>query len=173
MVKTLNSSIDRIYQIVLSDIHSLVASALMKIMKLTPVDYKDLNSRQKENYNYHKFSAVLADFGFTTIRLSDDWEGADMIAQDKNGEVLLKIQLKSRLTFSDKYSGERKNIWICFRDRDDWYLYPHDILLEAILKETNVKNTKSWIGRREYIYPSISKKIQKLIDEYKIPKIKK
>ena len=124
-------------------------------MKLTPIDpHKDLNSRQKENYNYHKFSAVLADFGFTTIRLSDDWESADMIALGNDGECFLKIQLKSRLTFSDKYSGERKNIWICFPNDDDWYLYPHDTLLTSVIKETNIKNTKSWIENKEYTFPS-------------------
>ncbi len=67
------------------------------------IDYKkDLNARQKENYNFQKISAVLADYGFVTLRLSDDWNGADFIALHKSGESL-RVQLKARLSFSRKY----------------------------------------------------------------------
>jgi hypothetical protein len=45
------------------------------------VSYKALNARQRENYNSQKISAVLADYGFSTIRPSSDWQGADFIAQ--------------------------------------------------------------------------------------------
>jgi hypothetical protein len=40
------------------------------------VAYRSLNSRQKEAFNFQKVSAVLADYGFTTIRLTSDWRGA-------------------------------------------------------------------------------------------------
>tara|TARA_B100000963_G_C22571528_1_gene646324 strand:+ start:1071 stop:1217 length:147 start_codon:yes stop_codon:yes gene_type:complete len=40
------------------------------------VNYKDLNNKQKENYNFHKASSKLADYGFNSMRLNDDWEGA-------------------------------------------------------------------------------------------------
>ena len=40
------------------------------------VNYKDLNSKQEENYNFHKVSSKLADYGFNSMRLNDDWEGA-------------------------------------------------------------------------------------------------
>jgi hypothetical protein len=72
-------------------------------LNLKLIKYASLNSRQKENYNYQKLSALLADYGFVTMRLSDDWKGADMIAQHIDGETFLKIQLKSRLTFCMKY----------------------------------------------------------------------
>jgi hypothetical protein len=35
---------------------------------------------------------VLADYGFLTMRLSDDWQGADFIAQHIDG-AFLKVQL--------------------------------------------------------------------------------
>ena len=54
-------------------------------LELTRIRYADLNARQKENYNFQKVSAVLADFGFTTLRLTDDWQGADFIAQHIDG----------------------------------------------------------------------------------------
>ena len=50
-------------------------------MRLQKITYADLNSRQRENYNFQKVSALFADYGFTTMRLSDDWQGADFIAQ--------------------------------------------------------------------------------------------
>lgn len=87
--------------------------------------YKDPNSRQQETYNFQKASAVLAEFGYLTIRLSDDWNGADFIAQHFETKAFLKVQLKGRLTFSKKYRGQE--LFICFRDLDDRrYLYPHD-----------------------------------------------
>ncbi|MGQ5515342.1 hypothetical protein [Halococcus saccharolyticus] len=46
-----------------------------------PIEYEELSGTQKENYNYQKICAVLADYGFSTIRLTDDWKGADFIAQ--------------------------------------------------------------------------------------------
>ena len=44
------------------------------------IKYESLNSKQKETYNYHKVSAVLADYGYFTMRVTDDWESADFIA---------------------------------------------------------------------------------------------
>ena len=41
------------------------------------IDYSKLNARQQENYNFQKVSGVLADYGYTCIKLSDDWNGAD------------------------------------------------------------------------------------------------
>ncbi len=52
---------------------------------LAKIAYHELNARQKENYNFLRVSAVLADYGFMTMRLSDDWQGADFIAQHIDG----------------------------------------------------------------------------------------
>ncbi|SVD57416.1 uncharacterized protein METZ01_LOCUS410270, partial [marine metagenome] len=49
--------------------------------KFEKINYRKLNARQKENYNYQKISSILAEYGFSTIRLSDDWQSADFIAQ--------------------------------------------------------------------------------------------
>lgn len=69
------------------------------------IAYENLNARQKESYNFQKFSAVLADYGYITIKLSDDWHGADSIAQHLSGETL-KVQLKGRLSFYKKYQDK-------------------------------------------------------------------
>jgi hypothetical protein len=63
-------------------------------MKFKKIIYSELNARQKESYNFQKVSAIFADYGFSTIRLSDDWQGADFIAQHIDNQVFLKVQLK-------------------------------------------------------------------------------
>lgn len=134
-------------------------------MKFEKISYDNLNARQKENYNFQKVSSVLADYGYTTLRLSDDWQGADFIAQDKNG-TFIKVQLKGRLTFAEKYRG--KDIFICFRDRGEWYLFDHDSLLAVALEKTNIKNTESWTVGHEYSFPTIPKELVSEISKYKI-----
>ena len=39
-------------------------------MDLNKINYKDLNSRQKEKYNFLKVSSLLADYGFNALKLS-------------------------------------------------------------------------------------------------------
>ena len=135
-------------------------------MKLKRVEYSALNSRQKENFNFQKVSAVLADYGFVTLRLSDDWQGADSIAQHVDGATFVRVQLKSRLAFSKKYKG--KDLWCAFNDREAWYLYPHDELLAQVLKATRIGSTVSWSERGGYSFPHLSKQLRGLLSRYRI-----
>ncbi len=132
------------------------------------VRYSDLNSRQQENYNFQKVSAILADYGFTTMRLTDDWQGADFIAQHVDGETFLRVQLKGRLTFDKKYRG--KGIFIAFCDgrTGDWYLFPHDELLEAFLESSNIANTQSWQVAGGYSFPYLNVERLRLLERYRI-----
>jgi hypothetical protein len=54
-------------------------------MQLKKIDYNNLNLKAKEMYNFQKVSAILADYGFTTMWLNNDWEGADFIAIHTDG----------------------------------------------------------------------------------------
>ena len=99
-------------------------------LDLQRINYGSLNARQKENFNFQKLSAVLADFGFVTMRLTDDWGGADFIAQHINGDTFLRVQLKSRLTFDAKYRN--KGLFIAFPYKDEWYLFPHALSAQSI-----------------------------------------
>ena len=111
-------------------------------------------------------AALLADFGFTTLRLTDDWQGADFIAQHIDGETFLKVQLKGRLTFGEKYRG--KDLYVAFEHGGTWYLYPHDDVLAVVLEETNVGNTESWREKRGYSFPGLSRQMAKILEPYKI-----
>jgi len=143
-------------------------------LKLKKIEYDDLNARQKENYNYQTVSAMLATYGFATIRLSDDWQTADFIAQHIDGKRFLKVQLKGRIYFSKKYKG--KDIYICGRSSGIWYLYPHDIVLTMFLKLRSTdptgckhfKNTRSWIKKGGYGWPKIPKRLEKYLLSYQL-----
>tara|TARA_R110002072_G_scaffold208861_1_gene366310 strand:- start:545 stop:955 length:411 start_codon:yes stop_codon:yes gene_type:complete len=132
------------------------------------IDYAKLNSRQQENYNFHKIAARLADYGYNAMRLSDDFEGADFIALHIDGESILRVQLKGRLSFHAKYYG--KNLHIVFRDGDDIYMYPHDELrlkIEAagLLEKSN---SRAWVVHGSRSWPNIPKNLKKQLLEYKL-----
>jgi len=130
-------------------------------------DPKSLNSKQIESYNLQKLSSVLADYGFTTIPLRDDWNGADFLASHLDGTIL-GIQLKGRPTFDKKYHG--KGLWIAFPDssRNIWYVYPHDECLTITLNLGKILDTESWKKKGNYHFPTIPEWLENLIKPYKI-----
>ena len=129
-------------------------------MILKKVDYIKLNSKQKENYNFHKVASALANYGYNSLRLNDDWQGADFIAI--SGEDMIKVQLKGRFTIDKKYIG--KEIYIAFIENNVIKLYIHD---EAVnMLSDNIINSKSWSEKGGYswgqtpnIYNSIIREI--------------
>ncbi len=134
------------------------------MVALELIRYADLNLRQKENYNFQRFSGVLAKYGFVTMRLSDDWHGADFLAQHIDGKTLLLVQLKSRFAIAQKYIG--KNLYICFLLKSAWYPYPHDMLVDWVLKYTNIGNTHSWKQQKHYSVPSPSLHLAGELEKY-------
>lgn len=132
-------------------------------LNVSLVRYEDLNSQQKENFNFLKVSAVLADYGFMTLRLTDDWQGADFIAQHIDGETFLK----GRLSFDRKYCG--KELYVAFRDgAGAWYLYPHDELLKKVLRGTGISDTVSWSKRGGYPFRRLSRQLKEMLRPYRI-----
>jgi len=74
-------------------------------MKLNKINYDDLNARAKEMYNFQKVSAKLSDYGFTTMWLNNDWQGADFIAVHADGVTDIKVQFKGQFSFNQRYRG--------------------------------------------------------------------
>lgn len=65
--------------------------------------------------------------------------GIDLILHNEaTGDTKL-VQLKGRWTIDKKYIG--RGIWIAFPDAGDWYVAPHDLMVEHGAKHTA---TKSW-----------------------------
>lgn len=130
-------------------------------MRFKKIGYKTLNAKQKEIYNFQRVSSIFAELGFTTIKLQDDWEGADFIAVPFNGGRHIKVQLKGRMVLDKKYLD--KTLFVCFEDKADkvWYLYPHDKMYHKMHGE------KWRNGRRNF--PKLSKSIRnKLNKNYKL-----
>jgi hypothetical protein len=126
-------------------------------MDLQKIDYKDLNARQKENYNYHKVAAALADYGYNSMRLNDDWQGADFIAV--NGDILIKVQLKGRFTLDKKYIG--KDIYVAFIEDSIVKIYNHDDALSVVPE--NLLSTKSWVENGLYSWGKTPKHYSQVI----------
>ncbi len=134
---------------------------------LQRIEYGKLNSRQKENYNFQKVAAALADYGFNCMWLNDDWQGADFIACHIYGAMFLKVQLKGRLTIDKKYYG--KDIYIAFpKCKCKWYLYPHDEIQKQLLDLSLMEGSISWDKNGGYSWPSIPKVVLPLLKQYAI-----
>jgi len=114
----------------------------------TLVDYATLGAKQQEIYNFQKVAALLADYGFNCIKLADDWNGADFIADHLGGDLTLRVQLKGRLTIAKKYSG--KALQIAFPIKEVWYIVDHDQLVEFCGVHTDWLKTSSWVVGGHY-----------------------
>ena len=125
----------------------------------TKIEYNLLNSKQKENYNFHKVASALADYGYNSLRLNDDWQGADFIAI--NGEDMLKIQLKGRFTVDKKYIG--KSILIVFIEKNVIKLYDHDEAVKML--PDNIIKSKSWDDKGGYSWGQTPKIYSEIIRE--------
>ena len=134
-------------------------------MHLRRVDYRELNGKQKEIYNFQKVAARLADYGFNCIKLDDDWMGADFLAYHKDGVQTLRVQLKGRLTISKKYSG--KDLYLCFRHQDNWYLVPHDTLVDIAGLTTKLAQY-AFLGKGQYSSANPSQKTLKALADYRL-----
>lgn len=130
---------------------------LSKFLKKT--NYSSLNSKQKENYNFHKVASALADYGYDSMRLNNDWQGADFIAVGNNN--MLKVQLKSRFTISKKYIG--KEILIAFIENDIVKIYYHDEVISKL--SDNIKSSDSWLLKGSYSWGKTPKIYDNIIME--------
>lgn len=135
-------------------------------MKLRRILYDDLNSKQKEIYNFQKSAANLADYGFNCIKLADDWGGADFLAYHKDGNKTLRVQLKSRLTIDKKYCG--RGLWMNFPARGNWYLIEHDELVRIVGQTTTWLESSSWRDDGAYNSGSPSQKLLEKLETHRV-----
>ena len=128
-------------------------------LDLTKASYKDLNSKEKENYNYHKVAAALAEYGYDSMRLNNDWQGADFIAV--RGNEMIKVQLKSRFTLDAKYKD--KDIYIAFVENGVVKIFFHDDALN--IATSNIITSESWRLRERYNFKQTPKHYNQVIQE--------
>ena len=95
------------------------------------VDYQDLNAKQREVYNFHFIAARLAQYGYASYPIRDDWNGGDMFSRHMLSGQALTVQIKSRATFDKKYLG--KDLHIGFPLGEAVFVYPHDQVLSSYM----------------------------------------
>ena len=105
----------------------------MEFQRLTFEHGTGAVSKQIETYNFHKAAAVLAEYGFDCIRLSNDWKGADFLAHHRDSEQTLSVQLKTCLVIDEGLCGY-EDLYICFPldGTGKWYLLKHKRLVELV-----------------------------------------
>jgi len=136
-------------------------------MKFEKIKYQDLKPKQKEIYNFQKVSGLLAGYGYTCIKLADDWCGADFLAYKFDGNETLNVQLKGRITIDKKYKNAA-NLYMAFRNRGNWYLVPHEKLIE-IIRQVSPKwlLSNSWLTGGSYSAAN-SKKLAAAMVDFKL-----
>jgi hypothetical protein len=136
-------------------------------VKLTKVNYEELNSRQQEIFNFQKVAALLADYGYNCIKLADDWQGADFLAYHKDQSGTLKVQLKSRLSIAKKYL--EKSIYIAFPLGAEWFLVEHDRLVDLINMHASWwMESQSWREHGLYHSKNPNKKLMAALAEFRL-----
>jgi hypothetical protein len=92
--------------------------------------------------------------------------GMDFILYHEEKNIVRKVQLKGRWMIDKKYIG--RDIWIAFPIKYDWYLMPHDKMLE-FAEAAGTTKTSSWIGGGAYSQPAPSKKTIADCAPYRFP----
>ncbi len=121
-----------------------------------------------EVINRQRLIAIAMERGYNVfLPLYDD--GIDLILCREDGKGgsadLRKVQLKSRWTIHKKYLG--RDIWIAFPDSDDWYLAPHDQLVD-IADEAGFTSSASWTDNGTYHRAPMSKQLQQAMGCWRI-----
>lgn len=134
---------------------------------IIPIQNQALKGRAKENFNFQEAAALLANYGFNCIRLTNDWADADFLADHIHG-FTLRVQLKSRITISKKY--EKTNPYILFPAKTkecperEWFLIEHKKLID-IFKEhkPDALQAKAWIDNGVYHICPLPQKIRNIL----------
>jgi len=133
-------------------------------MNRSKIDYRKLNPRAQENFLYAKLASQLADYGYTSLRLSDDYNGADLIAL-REGEAALHIQLKGRITIKPEYMN--KGLYIAFPIDGEFYVLPHDELVD-ICDERGYLKTRAWLDQGKWHVGNPPKAMIERLQDYKV-----
>jgi len=109
------------------------------------------NPRSIEMMNRLEFVNLAFKEGYLSFLPVVD-EGIDLILYREKGSGLRSdlrlVQMKSRWSINKKYSD--RDIWMAFREGDQWYLVRHDDLEKLCDKLGIVKSSKSWTETGAY-----------------------
>ena len=140
----------------------MTPTAKMMFVRIKP---NELTPRQRKTWKFHKLASRLADYGFSCIRLSDGWQGADFIACHIDSSFF-KVRLETRLHIERRYSA--KELFIAFSENNRWYIYPHDQLRDELLDMGYMSGTLSWEDRGIYNWPGLTQRLAEHMEKYVI-----
>jgi len=106
-------------------------------------------SQVKEVINRNVVVSLALEQGFNAFLPVYDG-GVDFILYHEADNVVRKVQLKGRWMIDKKY--ENRDIWMAFPIGDDWYLMPHDMMVE-MARADGVLETASWTEAGAYSRP--------------------
>jgi len=132
------------------------------------IEYTEINKRARESVNFQKVSALLADYGFITQWLNNDYLGADFLAIHVDGNTILKVQLKAGPTICKKYFN-CKGLYMAFMDHiGNRYLIEHEMLKKVFEEHTNLLQGKKWLRDGIAFTDRPSKKLIAALEPYKL-----
>ena len=70
------------------------------------------------------------------------------------------------MTFDKSYA--EPGLYICFPDSDQWFLYPHQELLEKLIRAGKIGESRSWEDHGLYSFPYLSKEVRELLEPYRL-----
>jgi len=118
------------------------------------IEYKDLSAKLKETYNFQKLAGALADYGLTCLRVTEDWNGADVLLHCPRTLETSAVQLKGRFDVNKKYFN--LGLLVAFREGNRWILFDHDRAADLLEKnDPTFANTSSWKDKGHYSIKSI------------------
>ena len=89
----------------------------------------------------------------------DDW-----MANNREPRIEQE-QTTTRLTFKQAWVGQ--NVWVTFSENGDTYRYPHDQVLQTLIKKLGIiADTRSWERERYYNIPRLSVEQRQILRSY-------
>lgn len=124
-------------------------------------------SQVKEVINRNVVVSLALGQGFNAFLPVYDG-GVDFILHREADNVTRKVQLKGRWMIDKKYVG--RNIWMAFPIDANWYLMPHDEMLNSAESDGTTQTT-SWTEGGTYSRPKPSKAMIALCEPYRFAPI--
>ena len=135
-----------------------------------PVRYEKLSGKEQESYNTAHLQSLMADWGYLECaRVNGDKHGADLLFYRSTDSNVLKVQLKGRPTLNKSYAG--KGIYVAFEDKQKkkWYVYDHDVVMNAALDQKKMTGTQSWEERGSWSWSYQPRWLENLLKDWEIP----
>ena len=133
-------------------VQSFQGNQILEGLRIRRVAYDELNTKQKDIFNFQKVASLFADYGFNCIKLSDHSQGTDFLAFHSDEVITLKVLLQTSLAIYKRCMN--KHLYVCFPVPNvvgrTWYLIHHDELVGIIGRVTNWSNMRSWFDEGMY-----------------------